>query len=226
MVNDLLLASSSSIRKQLFEKANVSVKCVKPNVDEESVKASLLMEKYKARDIADALAELKATKVSSMNPANLVIGCDQILELEGSILRKPASKEKAIDQILTMSGKKHVAYSGAVICENGKPVWRFVGKAELYSNHYKEDYVTKYVNRNWESIKESVGGYKIEEEGSRLFSKITGDFFSILGFCDSVLWGRREKVSHVTVSAVLGRREKVSLVTVSVNFGIWEFGKC
>jgi septum formation protein len=139
------------------------------------------MEKYKARDIADALAELKATKVSSMNPANLVIGCDQILELEGSILKKPASKEKAIDQILTMSGKKHVAYSGAVICENGKPVWRFVGKAELYSNYYKEDYVTKYVNRNWESIKESVGGYKIEEEGSRLFSKITGDFFSILG---------------------------------------------
>ena len=105
MVNDLLLASSSSIRKQLFEKANVSVKCVKPNVDEESVKASLLMEKYKARDIADALAELKATKVSSMNPANLVIGCDQILELEGSILKKPASKEKAIDQILTMSEK-------------------------------------------------------------------------------------------------------------------------
>ena len=74
-----------------------------------------------------------------------------------------------------------MAYSGAVICENGKPVWRFVGKAELYSKHYREDYVTKYVNRNWESIKESVGGYKIEEEGSRLFSKITGDFFSILG---------------------------------------------
>lgn len=181
MVNDLLLASSSSIRKQLFEKANVLVKCVKPNVDEESVKASLLMGEYKARDIADALAELKATKVSSMNPASLVIGCDQILELEGSILKKPASKKKAIDQILTMSGKKHVAYSGAVICENGKPIWRFVGKAELYSKHYKEDYVTKYVNRNWESIKESVGGYKIEEEGSRLFSKITGDFFSILG---------------------------------------------
>ena len=78
MVNDLLLASSSSIRKQLFEKANVSVKCVNPNVDEESVKASLLMEKYKARDIADALAELKATKVSSMNPASLVIGLSLI----------------------------------------------------------------------------------------------------------------------------------------------------
>ena len=134
MVNDLLLASSSSIRKQLFEKANVSVKCVKPNVDEESVKASLLMEKYKARDIADALAELKATKVSSMNPANLVIGCDQILELEGSILKKPASKEKAIDQILTMSGKNmwHIQallyvkmvnlYGGLLVKQNYIPI--------------------------------------------------------------------------------------------------------
>ena len=181
MVNDILLASSSPIRKLLLERANVLFKSVKPNIDEESVKASLLMEQYNAREIADALAELKASKISSMNPDSLVIGCDQILELEGTILKKPVSKEKAIEQILTMSGKKHVAYSGAVICENGKPVWRFVGKAELYSKHYKEDYVTKYVNRNWESIKETVGGYKIEEEGSRLFIKITGDFFSILG---------------------------------------------
>jgi len=181
MVNDILLASSSPIRKLLLERANVLFKSVKPNIDEESVKASLLMEQYNAREIADALAELKASKISSMNPDSLVIGCDQILELEGKILKKPVSKEKAIEQILTMSGKKHVAYSGAVICENGKPVWRFVGKAELYSKHYKEDYVTKYVNRNWESIKETVGGYKIEEEGSRLFIKITGDFFSILG---------------------------------------------
>lgn len=181
MVNDILLASSSPIRKLLLERANVLFKSVKPNIDEESVKASLLMEQYNAREIADALAELKARKISSMNPHSLVIGCDQILELEGLIFKKPVSKEKAIEQILKMSGKKHVAYSGAVICENGKPVWRFVGKAELYSKHYKEDYVTKYVNRNWESIKETVGGYKIEEEGSRLFIKITGDFFSILG---------------------------------------------
>ena len=82
---------------------------------------------------------------------------------------------------MKISGKKHSAYSAAVICENSKPIWRFVGKADLLLKNNSEEYISDYVNRNWDSIKNSAGGYKIEEEGSRLFTKISGDYFSILG---------------------------------------------
>ena len=82
---------------------------------------------------------------------------------------------------MKISGKKHSAYSAAVIFENSKPIWRFVGKADLLLKNNSEEYISDYVNRNWDSIKHSVGGYKIEEEGCRLFSKINGDYFSILG---------------------------------------------
>jgi len=127
------------------------------------------------------LAELKASKISLKNPDSLVLGCDQILEFEGILLEKPPSKNLAVQQLMKISGKKHFAYSAAVIFENSKPVWRFVGKADLLLKNNSEEYISDYVNRNWNSIKHSVGGYKIEEEGCRLFSKINGDYFSILG---------------------------------------------
>ncbi len=181
MVNDLLLASSSSIRKQLFEKANVSVKCVKPNVDEESVKASLLMEKYKARDIADALAELKATKVSSMNPANLVIGCDQILDFNSKILSKAKDQDELIYQLKQLQGNKHKLHSACVVYNAQKPEWRFIGSVSMTMRNLSDRYILKYVKDNWDDIKHSVGGYQIENSGISLFSKIDGDYFSVLG---------------------------------------------
>ena len=181
MSGELILASSSEVRKELLEKSNIPFVSVNPNIDEDNVKSSLLSENYSPRDIADALAELKASKVSLKNPDRLVLGCDQILEFEGTILEKPPSKNLAVQQLIKISGKKHSAYSAAVIFENSQPIWRFVGKADLFLKNNSEGYITDYVNRNWDSIKNSVGGYKIEEEGCRLFSKINGDYFSILG---------------------------------------------
>ena len=92
MSGELILASSSAVRKELLERSNISFVSVKPNIDEDTVKSSLLVENYSPRDIADALAELKASKVSLKNPDRLVLGCDQILEFEGDILEKPPSK--------------------------------------------------------------------------------------------------------------------------------------
>jgi septum formation protein len=181
MSGELILASSSEVRKALLEKSNILFSSVKPNIDEDAVKSSLLNENYSPRDIADALAELKASKISLNNPDSLVLGCDQILEFEGILLEKPPSKNLAVQQLMKISGKKHCAYSAAVIFENSKPIWRFVGKADLFLKNNSEKYISDYVNRNWDNIKHCVGGYKIEEEGCRLFSKLNGDYFSILG---------------------------------------------
>ena len=181
MVADLILASSSQVRQELLSKANISFVSIKPNIDEAEVKSSLLMENYSTRDIADALAELKASKISLKHPNSLVLGCDQILEFQGTLLEKPASKNLAVEQLLKLSGKQHVAFSAAVIFENCQPIWRFVGKTDLFFKNNSEKYIRDYVDRNWDDIKHSVGGYKIEEEGCRLFTKISGDYFSILG---------------------------------------------
>jgi|TARA_B100001059_G_scaffold101728_2_gene101523 septum formation protein len=181
MDEELILASSSHVRKELLLKANISFISVKPNIDEAEVKSSLLMEGYSPRNIADALAELKASKISLKHPNSLVLGCDQVLEFEGSLLEKPASKNSAVEQLLKLSGERHVAFSAAVIFENCQPIWRFVGKTELFFKKNSAKYINDYVNRNWDSIKNSVGGYKIEEEGCRLCTKINGDYFSILG---------------------------------------------
>jgi septum formation protein len=162
-------------------KANISFVSIKPNIDEAEVKSSLLMENYSTRDIADALAELKASKISLKHPNSLVLGCDQVLEFQGALLEKPASKSLAVEQLLKLSGKQHIAFSAAVIFENSQPIWRFVGKTDLFCKNNSEKYIRDYVDRNWDSIKHSLGGYKIEEEGCRLFTKISGDYFSILG---------------------------------------------
>tara|TARA_B100001094_G_scaffold308071_1_gene340339 strand:+ start:343 stop:942 length:600 start_codon:yes stop_codon:yes gene_type:complete len=181
MVGELILASSSQVRQELLSKANISFVSIKPNIDEAEVKSSLLMENYSARDIADALAELKASKISLKHPNSLVLGCDQVLEFQGALLEKPASKSLAVEQLLKLSGKQHIAFSAAVIFENSQPIWRFVGKTDLFCKNNSEKYIRDYVDRNWDSIKHSLGGYKIEEEGCRLFTKISGDYFSILG---------------------------------------------
>ena len=110
MVGELILASSSQVRQEMLSKANIPFVSIKPNIDEAEVKLSLLMESYSPRDIADALAELKASKISSKHPNSLVLGCDQVLEFEGALLEKPSSKNLAVDQLLKLSGKRHTAF--------------------------------------------------------------------------------------------------------------------
>jgi septum formation protein len=150
-------------------------------VDEDMIKASLLSEGAAPRDIADALAEMKASKVSDKHPGALVIGCDQVLEHAGTLLSKPDTPEDALVQLKSMRGDRHTLLSAAVIYQDGKPLWRNIGVVRLRMRDASDTYLQDYVSRNWDSIRHTVGAYKLEEEGVRLFSRIEGDYFNVLG---------------------------------------------
>lgn len=177
----IVLASTSPIRLQLLTAAGLSVTSVAPRVDETSIRDALVAEGAHPRDIADALAEMKARKVAERRPTDLVLGCDQILEADGRILAKPETPDQARDQLCQLRGKTHKLHSAIVAYENALPVWRHTAEARLTMHQISDDYLDAYIRRNWDSIRHSVGCYKIEEEGIRLFSTIEGDHFTILG---------------------------------------------
>lgn len=181
MPQKLILASASEIRQKLLLNAGVSVQIQKARIDEEMVRASLEAEQAKPRDVADTLAEMKAMKVSEKNPDALVLGCDQVLDLEGKILSKPRDKDDARHQLQILRGQRHMLLSAAVICENGKPIWRHIGQVRLRMRDFSDEYLDGYLDRNWPGISYCVGAYKLEEEGIRLFSRVDGDYFNVLG---------------------------------------------
>lgn len=178
---DLILASTSATRLAMLHAAGLSVTSFAPRVDETTIRAALVADSASPRDIADTLAEMKARKVAEKNPTALVLGCDQILALDREVFAKPESPDTARDQLRQLRGKTHKLFSAAVIYENAEPVWRHVAEARLTMHAFSDAYLDDYVTRNWDSVRHSVGGYKIEEEGIRLFSSITGDHFTILG---------------------------------------------
>lgn len=177
----MILASGSATRADLLGQAGLTFDIVEPRIDEESVKKALVVENAPPRDIADCLAEMKARKVSEANPEALVIACDQVLTYGGTLFSKPSDVQECREQLQMLSGQAHQLLSAAVIYENRKPVWRHIGVVRLRMRELSESYIESYVERNWHSIRHSVGGYKLEEEGVRLFSSVTGDFFHVLG---------------------------------------------
>ncbi|KUJ78182.1 septum formation protein Maf [Ruegeria marisrubri] len=177
----LILASGSEIRARLLRNAAVPFTKEVPRVDEDTAKRALIAENASPRDIADALAELKARKISDKTPGAMVLGCDQVLDFEGSLLSKPESPEAALEQLKAMRGKRHMLLSAAVIYRNGEPLWRHVGQVRLRMRDSSDAYLQGYVARNWDSIRHAVGAYKLEEEGVRLFTSIDGDYFNVLG---------------------------------------------
>ena len=181
MPQTLILASGSTIRAKLLSQANVPHVVEVPRVDEELIKQALLAEQASPRDIADALAEMKARKISEKNPGALVLGCDQVLDVHGAMLSKPTDPDDAMKQLQQLRGDRHSLLSAAVICEDGQPIWRHVGQVRLRMRDISESYLKGYITRNWDSIRHAVGCYKLEEEGVRLFSGIEGDYFNVLG---------------------------------------------
>lgn len=181
MTQHIILASASEIRRSLLENAGVSVRTELARIDEEMIKAALEAEGAHPRDIADALAEGKARKVSLKHPEAIVIGCDQVLDFKGRIYSKPQSIDEAKEHLTSFRNNTHALLSAAVIYENGEPKWRHVGVVRLAMRDFSDSYLEDYVTRNWDSIRHSVGGYKLEEEGVRLFSRIDGDYFTVLG---------------------------------------------
>lgn len=181
MPTPLVLASGSEVRRTLLERSGLDFEVVSPRVDEAAIRDSLLSEGASPRDIADALAEAKARRVAAKLPGALVIGCDQVLDFKGSLLSKPTSPQDARAQLAEMSGQRHSLLSAAVIYEDARPVWRHVGQVRMQMRVLSDGFIEGYVERNWESIRHSVGGYKLEEEGVRLFSRVDGSYFDVLG---------------------------------------------
>jgi len=181
MARQIVLASGSAIRGQMLSNAGIAFEAIVPRVDEEMIKIALQAEKATPRDIADALAETKARKIGGKHPDKLVIGCDQVLDFDGQILSKPQTPEEAKEQLKVLRGKRHSLLSAVVVYHELEPLWRHVGQVRLYMRDISDSYLNEYVDRNWPSLQSSVGGYKLEEEGVRLFSRIEGDYFTILG---------------------------------------------
>ncbi len=181
MGDAIVLASGSATRRQLFAAAHVPVEAVAPRIDEAALRAGLAAEGASPRDIADALAEMKARKVADKRPDALVIGCDQVLEFEGAALGKADTLADLRAQMVALRGKRHALLSAAVIYDAGQPVWRHVGVARMTMRDFSDVYLDAYLDRNGADLLDSVGGYRIEGEGVRLFSRVDGDQFAVLG---------------------------------------------
>lgn len=181
MPRPLILASGSVTRLRLLQAAGLLVSAVPARIDEAAVRQSLQSEGAPPRDIADALAELKAAKVADRNPDALVLGCDQVLEFDRQCWGKPETPQDALSQLLTLRGKTHLLHAALVLYDQGRPVWRHIGTARMTMRDVSDVWLTGYIARNWGEIRHSAGAYLIEAEGIRLFSAVEGDYFSILG---------------------------------------------
>ncbi|MEM8696295.1 MAG: nucleoside triphosphate pyrophosphatase [Pseudomonadota bacterium] len=161
--------------------ADVPFDAMAAGVDEEAAKASLRADGISPRNLADALAELKAVKLSRRFPDALVLGCDQVASLDGRIFDKAASREEACEHLQTLRGATHSQTSAAVICEGGKPVWRHIDIAKLAMRDFSDAYLDAYLDAEWPAIGGCAGGYRLEGRGAQLFTRIDGSHFTILG---------------------------------------------
>ena len=178
----LILASQSASRRAMLDAAGVPFTAMAAGVDEESMKIGLRAEGVSPRNLADALAELKATKLSRRHPTDLVLGCDSTVAFDdGTMIDKAESREAQRDLLLRLSGQRHKLHSAAVICEGGSPIWRHVDSATLHVRPLSEAFVDAYLDAEWPEIGHCVGGYRIEGRGAQLFSRIEGSQFTILG---------------------------------------------
>ena len=166
----------------LLRAAGVAFESVAPSVDESEIKSSLLARGAGARDIADALAEMKAAQVSRRRPGALVLGSDQTLELaDGTMLDKPEGRAGAEDHLRRLSGATHRLHCGAVIAEGGRAVWRVVDTARLSMRRLSDTFIADYLDREGDAVLGSVGAYRLEGLGAQLFTRVEGDHFTILG---------------------------------------------
>lgn len=176
----IVLASGSATRRAMLAAAGVAQEAVSPMMDEDAAKAALAH--LGGRDLADALAELKATKLSARRPGDLILGCDSTVEAaDGRLLDKAADRDEARAQLLALSGTTHRLWSAAVLVRAGRPLWRHVDGAKLTMRSLSEPFLDAYLDAEWPAIGGCVGGYRLEGLGAQLFARIDGSHFTILG---------------------------------------------
>ncbi|MEI6201442.1 MAG: Maf family protein [Enhydrobacter sp.] len=176
-----ILASTSSSRRQLMANAGLSFEIDPSGVDEEEVTRSLLAQRSSPQEIAEALAEMKALRVSSRRPGAFVVGGDSTLASNGRLFNKPSDMAAARKQLLALRGQTHELFSSVVVAKNGARLWHWNERARLTMRPFNEAFLDTYLARAGDAVLTSVGAYQLEGLGAHLFSRVDGDYFTILG---------------------------------------------
>ena len=181
MFNEIILASKSGIRKKILEKNQIKCIVEHSNIDEDSVKESLLKDKATPEIISKNLAELKANKISQKRNGDLVLGADSVIDLKGKIISKPINRKEALEILRDLNGQTHHLISSVCISQNGSMVWNYTDKASLTMKQMNEDELIGYLAKISDEALYAYNVYQIEGEGRSLFSKIDGDDNTIMG---------------------------------------------
>ena len=181
MIQNIILASKSEVRKKILEENNIKSVVVPANIDEGLIKESLLNEKAKPDIISKNLAELKANKVSEKNPNEFVLGADSVIDLNDELISKPTNREEALNILQKLNGKKHHLISSVCISKNGSMIWNYTDKATLTMKQMNQDELKLYLTKINDEALYAYNVYQIEGEGRSLFSKIEGDKDTIMG---------------------------------------------
>ena len=181
MLNKIILASKSEVRKEILDKNNIKCDVEPSNVDEEPVKESLLKEQASSEIISKNLAELKANKVSIKKSDEIVLGADSVIDLKGELISKPESREEAMEILRKLNGKSHFLISSVCISKNGSMIWNYTDKAKLTMKNFTDDELKNYLSKISDETLYAYNVYQIEGEGRSLFASIEGDEDTIMG---------------------------------------------
>ena len=179
--NNIILASKSKVRKYILESNNILCDVKPSNVDEDSVKQSLLIQKATPEIISKNLAELKANKISSKIEERIVLGADSVIDLEGELISKPQNRNEAMIILKKLNGKEHHLISSVCISKNGSMIWNYTDKAKLKMKKLSENELREYLSKISDETLYAYNVYQIEGEGRKLFSEINGDENTIMG---------------------------------------------
>ena len=181
MLNKIILASKSKIRKKILDRNNIENIVEPSNIDEDIVKFSLLKEKVSPEIISKNLAELKANKVSMKKTDQIVLGADSVIDLDGELISKPENREKAMKILEKLNGKSHFLISSVCISKNGSMIWNYTDKARLTMKNFSDSDLKNYLSKISDEALYAYNVYQIEGEGRNLFASIEGDEDTIMG---------------------------------------------
>ena len=181
MYKNIILASKSQVRKQILDKNNINSEVCASNVDEDTIKKSLLKDGANPELISKSLAELKANKISQKEPNKIVLGADSVIDLNGEIISKPKNRQEALDILKKLNGKKHYLISSVCISRDGTMIWNYTDRAVLTMKNMKEEDLKKYLKQIKDKDLYAYNVYQIEGLGKTLFSNIEGDEDTIMG---------------------------------------------
>ena len=181
MLDKIILASKSKVRKEILDKNNIKSFVVPSNVDEDIVKISLLKEKASPEIISKNLAELKANKISLKKTDEIVLGADSVIDLNGELISKPENREEAMTILKKLNGNSHFLISSACLSKNGSMIWNYTEKAKLTMKNFSDDQLRNYLSKIPDETLYAYNVYQVEGEGRSLFAKIEGDEDTIMG---------------------------------------------